>query len=221
MLGHASELPQNLILPFDPFMAFQETIAMSGLSHSLIKGYEELTDMLINSNASDVLTLLNDATKLREAGNTELADMKYREIVETKPESWEAWTEAGIYQKMRGNSPEALNSFKHAFELSPTSTRVIAQLAFTTLELNQVEEAQTYANRLIEQNPDPKELSQLGDLSNVVSYSKPRSSCIKKRPSWILAGVRRLMWARQQWLWGAMRRRTTTTRPRYKLSRLW
>ena len=152
----------DLILPFDPFMAFQETIAVTSQSHALTKGYDELTSLVVNSNGADALTLLREARRLTEVGNTELAELKYREIVETCPDSWEAWTNFGIFQRTRGRFEDAVSHFKRALELAPNSMQTLTQMASTALQLNRVEEARKYANRVIDSGRDAAELHQLG-----------------------------------------------------------
>jgi tetratricopeptide (TPR) repeat protein len=154
----------DLILPFDPFMAFQETIAVARQSHALTKGYDELTSLVMTSNAADVLTLLREARRLTEAGNTELAELKYREVVESRPDSWEAWTNFGIFQRTRGHFDDAVSHFKRALELSPNSMQALAQMSFTALQQNRVEEAKEYAKKVINSGRDAAELAQLGEL---------------------------------------------------------
>jgi tetratricopeptide (TPR) repeat protein len=154
----------DLILPFDPFMAFQETIVVTSQSHALTKGYDELTSLVTNSNAADVLTLLREARRFTEIGNTELAELKYREVVETRPDSWEAWTNFGIFQRARGRFEDAVSHFKRALDLAPNSMQALAQMSFTALQLNQVVEAKEYAKRVIDSGKDAAELAQLGEL---------------------------------------------------------
>jgi tetratricopeptide (TPR) repeat protein len=154
----------DLILPFDAFMAFQETIAVTSQSHALMKGYDELTALVVNSNAADVLTLLREAQRLTEIGNTELAELKYRDVVDTRPDSWEAWTNFGIFQRTRGRFDDAMSHFKRALELAPNSMRTLAQMSSTALQLDHVEEAKGYARKVIDSGKDAAELAQLGDL---------------------------------------------------------
>ena len=152
----------DLILPFDPFMAFQETIAGDSQSQALMKGYDELTTLVIGSNATDTLTLLREARRLTDVGNAELAELKYREILETRPDSWEAWTNFGIFQRTRGRPTEAADCFRKAIDLAPNSVRAIAQMSSTALDLDRIEEAKEYAKRLIDLGGDADELKQLG-----------------------------------------------------------
>jgi tetratricopeptide (TPR) repeat protein len=154
----------DLILPFDPFMAFQETIASGSQSQALMQGYNELTDMIIGSNPSDTRTLLREAKRLTEIGNAELAELKYREVLETHPDSWEALLNFGIFQRTRGRTEEAAQCFKKALELAPNNGRAISQMSATALELGRIEEAREYADRLIRSERDADELVQLGKL---------------------------------------------------------
>jgi tetratricopeptide (TPR) repeat protein len=152
----------DLILPFDPFMAFQETIAVTKQSHALTKGYDELTSLVMNANAADVLTLLKEARRLAQTGNTELAELKYQEVVETRPDTWEAWTDFGIFQRTRGRFEDAMSHFKRALELSPNSIQTLTQMSSTALQLNRIEEAKEYANKVIDSGKDAAQLAQLG-----------------------------------------------------------
>jgi tetratricopeptide (TPR) repeat protein len=154
----------DLILPFDPFMAFQETIAVASQSHALTKGYDELTALVMNSNATEVLTLLKEAQRLTEKGNTELAELKYREVVETRPDSWEAWTNFGIFERTRGRFEDAMAHFEKALALAPSSMATLAQMSSTALQLDRFEEATEYAKKVIGSGKDAAELAQLGVL---------------------------------------------------------
>jgi len=154
----------DLILPFDPFMAFQETIAVTSQSHALTKGYDELTSLVVNSNTADVSTLLKEARRLTGIGNTELAELKYREVVEARPDSWEAWTDFGIFQRTRGRFEDAASHFKRALELAPNSVQTLTQMSSTALQLDRVEEATEYAKKVIDSGKDADELAQLGEL---------------------------------------------------------
>ena len=72
-------------IPFDAFMAFQETIAGTGHSQGLMRGYDELTELVIGRNGTDIHTLLREARRPTEVGNAELAELKYREVLESRP----------------------------------------------------------------------------------------------------------------------------------------
>lgn len=152
----------DLILPFDAFMAFQETIAGTSHSRALMKGYDELTDLVIGSNASDIRTLLREARRLTDTGNAELAELKYREVLEARPDSSEGWTNFGIFQRTRGRLEEAANCFKRALELAPTSAQALAQMSSTALALDRVEEAEEYARKLADSGDDAEKLVELG-----------------------------------------------------------
>lgn len=123
----------DVVLPYDPFLAFKESIVDGGVrgksrSH-LGRAYDLLMQKIIAENSSDVITLLRSAMRFRDEGQYELAESHYRQVVETMPHSVEAWVEFGKYQKLRGNSSRACEYFERAYSLDPTDSKVLAQLA--------------------------------------------------------------------------------------------
>jgi tetratricopeptide (TPR) repeat protein/MinD-like ATPase involved in chromosome partitioning or flagellar assembly len=132
----------NLILPYDPFVAFVEAILKKDeASAQLSKAYDGLTDRIISANLSDVTTLLREAREQMEVGNADLADLKYREIVDLKPKSHEAWLEFGLFARMRGRIQESMEYLEKAVELNPKNAKTLAQLATTYLSLGRREQA--------------------------------------------------------------------------------
>jgi tetratricopeptide (TPR) repeat protein len=145
----------NLILPYDPFVAFVETILKTeDTSGPLSKAYDRLADRIISANPGDVTTLLMQARQHVEAGNAELAELKYQEIVESKPRSHEAWLEFGSFTKMRGRIQESMEYLEKARELNPNDTRILAQTATTYLDLQRPAEANQALKQLLSLSKD-------------------------------------------------------------------
>jgi len=122
----------SLILPYDPFVAFVETILSKGeTTGPLSKAYDSLADRIVSANPADVITLLQQARQHVEAGNAELAELKFQEIVESKPKSYEAWLELGLFTKMRGKVQESMEYLEKAHDLNPNDAKVLAHSATT------------------------------------------------------------------------------------------
>jgi len=124
----------DLILPYDPFMCFQETILPDQQSRALSKGYRELTDRLISKNGKDVITLLSIAANLRESGEMELAELKHREILDMYPNSGEAWFEYGRFARISRNQQTAVDAFTRATESISMRSKAFAELILTKLQ---------------------------------------------------------------------------------------
>jgi tetratricopeptide (TPR) repeat protein len=145
----------NLILPYDPFVAFVETILVrEETTAPLSKAYDNLADRIISSNSADVTTLLQQAREHTEAGNVELAELKFQEIVESKPNSHEAWLEFGLFTRMRGRIRESMEYLEKALELNPRDAKALALIATTYLDLKRPAEANRALKELLALSKD-------------------------------------------------------------------
>jgi cellulose biosynthesis protein BcsQ/Tfp pilus assembly protein PilF len=153
----------DLILPYDPFMCFQETILSDQQSRALSKGYRELTDRLISKNGKDVITLLSLAVNLREAGEMELAELKYREILDMYPKSGEAWFEFGRFARISRNVPAAVDAFRRATESITTRSKAYAELILTELQAEDSAGAKADLRPLLEFSADLAELARVAE----------------------------------------------------------
>jgi tetratricopeptide (TPR) repeat protein len=137
-MGNAADV----VLPYDPFLAFRESIVDGqGQGHAVThlgRAYDSLTDKIIAKNVSDVQTLLGRATQLRNEGQHELAESHYRGVVDAKPDSVEAWLEFGKFERLRGKLSPACEYFEKAYALDPTDCEVLAQLASTYAYVDKV-----------------------------------------------------------------------------------
>lgn len=155
----------DLVLPYDPFLAFQESIL--GGHHGdqeektyLGSAYDALADKIIWANTEDVLTLLRKATELRNDGDYELAELNYREVVEKRPESAEAWLEFGKFAKLRGNIKDACEYLEKALALRPGDLEALAQLSTTYLRRDRAR-AQRYFRQFLEAERDTERIENI------------------------------------------------------------
>jgi tetratricopeptide (TPR) repeat protein len=140
----------NLILPYDPFVAFIETIVQQeNISAPLAKAYDALAHRIVNLNSEDVSTMLKLAREHIEAGNAELAELKFQEIIESKPKSHDAWLEFGLFERLRGKTSESREYFKKALEIQPQDEKALASFATTSLDLQQRTEATQTLKKLL------------------------------------------------------------------------
>ncbi len=101
----------DMILPFDPYMSFKEMILTENeRQRPLSRAYDLLAGEIIKQNKNDVLTMLDEAKKLVNQGTLDLADLRFQEMVETKPNDFTAWLEYGRFQQVRGNAKLAAES---------------------------------------------------------------------------------------------------------------
>jgi tetratricopeptide (TPR) repeat protein/cellulose biosynthesis protein BcsQ len=153
----------DLILPYDPFMAFQETILPDHQSNGLSKGYRELTDRLMAKNNRDVMTLLSVALRLRESGEMELADLKYREILDLYPNSGEAWFEFGRFARICRNISSAVDAFTRATSFPATQSKAYAELILTHIQMGKVSEAKNYLTPMLSIAADGNDLVRVAE----------------------------------------------------------
>jgi tetratricopeptide (TPR) repeat protein len=132
----------DVVIPYDPFLAFGECIVDSqslGPSKSRLgQAYDLLTEKIVSENSSDVFTLLSRANELIREGQHELAESHFRGVVDTMPQSVEAWMEFGKFEKLRRRLSRACEYFEKAYSLEPTDCEVLAQLTSTYAYVDKV-----------------------------------------------------------------------------------
>ena len=102
----------DVILPFIAFVAFRETVLPSETGEFLNRAYDDLCDRIIDRNKLDLTNLLKEAQKLKEAGDLELAEEKYKQLLETNKDKGVVWFEYGRYLRSTGRLPEALAAYR-------------------------------------------------------------------------------------------------------------
>jgi tetratricopeptide (TPR) repeat protein len=166
----------DVVLPYDPFLAFKESI-VDGDSHTeskthLGKAYDLLMEKIISKNPSDVVTLLNSAIEFRDEGQYELAESHYRQVVDTMPQSVEAWTEFGKFDRLRGKLLSACEYFEKAYSLDPTDPEVLAQLASTYANVDK-DRCQRYYHEFLKVDQDSQRIKQVSSALRYAGLEVP------------------------------------------------
>jgi tetratricopeptide (TPR) repeat protein len=157
----------DVVIPYNPFMAFRESIISRQESEEsksyLGEAYDELCQSIVKENEADVLTLLRKATALRDEGNYELAELRYREVIETCPDSPEAWVAFGKFARLRGNSQQACEFLEKAKVLRPDDPQIYAHLAMAYATTDKSLAAQYY-NQFIKLETDVEQIARVSEI---------------------------------------------------------
>lgn len=148
-IGFAEEILEeevSVILPLDPSIAFFESILTQRTA--LASAYDELTGFVIKRNQYDVINLLEEARRLRVAGNPEQAKLTYESIVQSFPGNSEAHRQYGVFLRSVNSFQAALDEFQAAFSLSPKPTN-LRELAWTYLLTGDSEQASAWFHRYV------------------------------------------------------------------------
>jgi tetratricopeptide (TPR) repeat protein len=145
----------DIVLPFNPFVAFKETITPSEMGEFLNQAYDSLCDRIVACNKADVSTLLREARKSAEAGDAEQAGAIYKQILEVKPDDYVAWTEFGSFLRASGNYQGALDAYRKA-ERHKARPSIYGDLALTLLYTREMEEARKYLSQYLSSDFNPK-----------------------------------------------------------------
>jgi len=137
-----------IVLPYDPFMSFQESIVDEKESRSLSERYDILTSSIVGKNDKDVTNLLIRARNSRDSGQIEQADIEYQEIVQNYPTSGNAWLDYGIHLRILRQTEKAVECFQKALSFPVTRETSLAELAITELQLRNQEAAESYLSQL-------------------------------------------------------------------------
>lgn len=153
--------PADVVIPYDPFLAFGECI-VNVKNHGQVKShlatdYDLLTEKILTSNGSDIITLLNRAKELVKEGQHDVAESHFRGAVDTVPHSFEAWLEFGRFERLRGRLKRACEYFETAYSLMPTDGEVLAQLTTTYGYVDQGT-SRRYFNELLSTDHDAERI---------------------------------------------------------------
>lgn len=138
----------DIVLPFNAFVAFKETITPSEMGGVLNQAYESLCDRIVSCNKADVSTLLREARKSAEAGDAEQAEAIYKQILDAKPDDYMAWTEFGSFLRASGNYQGALDAYRKA-ESNGAQPSIFGDIAVTLLFARQMDEARKNLSRYL------------------------------------------------------------------------
>jgi tetratricopeptide (TPR) repeat protein/cellulose biosynthesis protein BcsQ len=154
----------DVILPFDAFVAFEETVLPEGKTDTyLSKQYQLLCKSIIKANSTDALTMLEGARQLAEQGNLEKAESSYQVLIDTHPKDSRAWFEYGRFLRVRGNK-KAIDYFQRALELSPKHPLVLSQLIREHLDRGELEVSLKHLDAFLLSSTDAGEVKSLADV---------------------------------------------------------
>jgi tetratricopeptide (TPR) repeat protein len=135
-LEHAKKtmgLEADEVLPFDPALAFGESIVYSrgaaSPTDTLSTAYDSLAQKILEANSSDIVTMLLKAARLRNEGRLEAAAAEYEAIVTANPNNAQAWAQFGNFELLRGKSARAADYLERAYSIEPFNRSALAQLS--------------------------------------------------------------------------------------------
>ena len=154
----------DLILPYAGFLAFEEAVLPAENAGTfLAQQYDQLANIVIESNKSDVLTLLKAARDLAIKGDPEQADRKYQEITQAYQNLPRVWRDYGIFLRGTREPEKALRAFERALEHGGSEVN-LAQLALTYLVMGNQEQAQQKFHEFLKTSSNINETKRFSDL---------------------------------------------------------
>lgn len=153
----------DLVLPFDPFVTFQEAIVNGGEEGThLGRSYDNLTNEIISANKGDLLTLLEEASDLVEEGEIDQADLKYRNLLKSFSREPRALLEYGRFRRLTGKR-DAAKYLEKARALNPRDPDVLSQLIRVHLKAKRMDKAGEYLDDFVASCEDPEKLESAGE----------------------------------------------------------
>jgi tetratricopeptide (TPR) repeat protein len=166
----------DMILPFDPFVAFEETVLAGGdQSTHLAKSYDSLTRMIQLENKLDVSTMLRRARRLEDQGSIDLADLKYQDLLQTYPDEPKALRQYARFLRIRGNS-DAVKYLERARELDPQDPTLLGQLVRAQLSVGKTADTAQYIDEFLRSAKDAEEIA---DMAEVVAKKGQTDAAIR------------------------------------------
>jgi len=151
----------DLVLPYNPFIAFKETILPSEMGAFLNQAYDLLCEGVVSCNKADISTLLDEARRARDAGDFKQAQAIYQEILEANPYNPQAWTEFGSFLRSAEKYDKALKAYHKAEELKARPS-IYGDIAVTSLYANDFDQAKRYLSKFLKTDVDPAVAFQIG-----------------------------------------------------------
>jgi len=151
----------DLVLPYNPFMAFKETIDPSEMGAFLNQAYDQLCERIVSRNKADISTLLDEAKRAREAGDFKQAQAIYGQILEANPDNPRAWTEFGSFLRSAERYDRALKAYHNAEELKAPPS-IYGDIAVTLVYTGKFLQAKRYLSRFLASDFDPTTAFQIG-----------------------------------------------------------
>src|ERR1700728_3695786 len=156
--------PIDLILSYAGFVAFEEVIVPPSKTASLLgQQYDQLADLLIAANSSDVLTLLKQARELKKAGDPDQAEHKYQEIIEGYPNDPQVWRSYGIFLRGTRESQKAIDAFRKALQSGGPEINQ-ADIALTHLVMGEYDLADQAFDQYLKSAKIPNEVERFANF---------------------------------------------------------
>jgi tetratricopeptide (TPR) repeat protein/cellulose biosynthesis protein BcsQ len=151
----------DVVLPYNAFMAFKETIDPSEMGAFLNQAYDRLCERIVSCNKADISTLLDEAKRARGAGDFKQAQAIYSQILEANPDNHRAWTEFGSFLRSAEKYDRALKAYHKAEELKAPPS-IYGDIAVTLVYTGRFSEAKRYLSRFLASDFDPTAAFQIG-----------------------------------------------------------
>jgi tetratricopeptide (TPR) repeat protein len=169
----------ELILPFNAFVAFQETTSPNEIGQHLNTKYEELCDAIIKRNKFDITTMLKEAQELVQLGYVDIAEKKYAEIIEGYPAQPLSWAHYGRFLRLAKRYSDALFAYERSESLGG---HVAGDIAVTSLMLEKFDTAKTYLSLFLERSRNSNRIRLIANMFSskglvdeaIAAYEKAR-----------------------------------------------
>lgn len=177
----------DLVLPFAPFAALEETVLAPKSGTHLGEAYDKLTDLILALNKSDVVTLLKKVMAIRREGDPDRAETEYLKLIEGFPTSAEVWHSYGTFLRASRKPEEAADAFRRAIELKGSASNY-AELAITLRTLGDSRGAEAYFFKFLQRSSQASQIwrySQFFDSRNdvgpaIAGYKRYLEVCQKE-----------------------------------------
>ena len=181
-LKRANELLKSdpdLVLPYNPFMAFKETILPAEMGAYLNQAYDQLCERVVSCNKADISTLLEEARRARDAGDFKQAQAIFQEILEANPNNPQAWTDFGSLLRSAEKYEKALRAYHKAEELKGRPS-IYGDIAATALYAKDFAQAKRYLSKFLKTDIDPGAAFQIGRAFAFHDQALPAIEVFKK-----------------------------------------
>jgi len=116
---------------------------------------------------------LEEAEKLSDEDEFELAEKKYIDIIAADPHNVEAFEGLGDLYYEQGMLTEAKETFKHVLKLDPSSAMSLYDLAWITKRENDLESSREYIRKALEKEPKNVKFLDLDITLAIAQKDKP------------------------------------------------
>lgn len=158
----------DLILPYNPFIAFKETIDPSEMGAFLNQAYDHLCERIISRNKADISTLLDQAKNAKDGGDFKQAQSIYRQILAANPNDPRAWTEYGSFLRAAEKYEKAVKIYHKALDAYHKTKKLKApasiygDIAVTLVYAGQFRQAKRYLSKFLVSDFDHRAAFQIG-----------------------------------------------------------